>query len=236
MKRLWQDLSYATRNLLARPAFALASILSLALGIGACSAIFTIVDAVLLRPLPYPDAVRVVQLKEVSAKGTRMPFGEPNFVDVRARNHSLEAIAEYSGGSASTMLTTVIVVGRSEPVRAPVYAVSGDFFRVLGVAPIVGRTFLPEEVKSGAPVAVVSYGFWRRLLSGKTDLAGTTLRIDNQSFAVVGVLARIWVFQKPRMSGCRARCFRPKFPARRTTGASSPGCVLVYHWRRLART
>src|SRR5947208_2078500 len=186
MNRLWQDLRYATRNLLGRPAFALASILSLALGVGACAAIFSIVDAVLVHPLPYPDSVRVVQLKEISAKGTRMPFGEPNFVDVRARNHSLEAIAEYSGGSAATMMTTII--GGSEPVRAPVYAVSGEFFRVLGVAPIVGRTFLPEEVKSGAPVAVVSYGFWQRLLSGKTDLAGTTLRIDNQSFAVVGVL------------------------------------------------
>jgi predicted permease len=115
-----------------------------------------------------------------------MAFAEPNFVDVRARNHSLEAIAEYSGGSASTMLTTII--GGSEPVRAPVYAVSSEFFRVLGVAPVVGRIFLPEEVKSGAPVAVVSYGFWQRLLSGKTDLAGTTLRISNQSFAVVGVL------------------------------------------------
>ena len=157
MNRLWQDLRYATRNLLGRPAFALASILSLALGVGACAAIFSIVDAVLVHPLPYPDSVRVVQLKEISAKGTRMPFGEPNFVDVRARNHSLEAIAEYSGGSAATMMTTII--GGSEPVRAPVYAVSGEFFRVLGVAPVVGRTFLPEEVKSGAPVAVISYGF-----------------------------------------------------------------------------
>ena len=107
MNRLWQDLRYATRNLLGRPAFALASILSLALGVGACAAIFSIVDAVLVHPLPYPDSVRVVQLKEISAKGTRMPFGEPNFVDVRARNHSLEAIAEYSGGSAATMMTTI---------------------------------------------------------------------------------------------------------------------------------
>ena len=188
MSGLWKDTRYAARNLAARPAFALASILSLALGIGACAAIFSIVDAVLVHPLPYPNSVRLVQVKEVSAKGTRMPFGEPNFVDVRARNHSLEAIAEYSGGSAATMLTTVMIVGGSEPVRAPVYAVSGEFFRVLGVAPVVGRTFLPEEVKSGAPVAVVSYGFWQRLLSGKTDLAGTTLRIGNQSFAVVGVL------------------------------------------------
>ena len=107
MSRLWQDLSYAARNLAARPAFAMASILSLAIGIGACAAIFSIVDAVLLRPLPYPHAARVVELKEVSAKGARMPVTEPNYEDVRARNHSLEAIAEYSGGSAGTMMTTI---------------------------------------------------------------------------------------------------------------------------------
>jgi putative ABC transport system permease protein len=188
MRTVWMDTRYAARNLATRPGFALASILSLALGIGACAAIFSIVDAVLVHPLPYPNSVRLVQVKEISAKGTRMPFGEPNFVDVRARNHSLEAIAEYSGGTASTMLTTVMIVGGSEPVRAPVYAVSGEFFRVLGVTPVVGRTFLPEEVKSGAPVAVVSYGFWQRQLSGGTDLASATLRIENQSFAVVGVL------------------------------------------------
>ncbi len=186
MNRLWQDLKYATRNLLGRPAFALASILSLALGIGASAAIFSVVDAVLLRPLPYPDAARIVELKEVSAKGARMPVTEPNYEDVRARNHSLEAIAEYSGGSASTMMTTI--VGGSEPVRAPVYAVSGEFFRVLGVAPVVGRAFLPEELKSGTPVAIVSYGFWQRLLGGQHDLTRTTLRIDNQSLSVVGVL------------------------------------------------
>jgi putative ABC transport system permease protein len=186
MNKLWQDLRYATRMLRTRPGFTAAAVLSLGLGIGACAAIFSIVDAVLLRPLPYPEAARVVELKEVSAKGARMPVAEPNYADVRARNHSFEAIAEYSGGSPSTMTTTII--GGSEPVRAPVYAVSGEFFRVLGVAPIVGRAFLPEELKSGTPVAIVSYGFWQRQLGGKPDLAGTTLRIDNQSLQVVGVL------------------------------------------------
>src|SRR2546421_1054491 len=200
MKSLLMDVRYAARNLAARPAFALASILSLALGIGACTAIFSIVDAVLQRPLPYAEPARVVALKEVSAKGTRMPVTEPNFADVRARNHTFESIAEYSGGSAATMMTTII--GGSEPVRAPVYAVSGEFFRVLGMAPVVGRAFLPDELKSGTPVAIVSYGFWQRQLGGKTDLAGTQLRIENQNLTVVGVLppnlgfpktAEVWV-------------------------------------------
>src|SRR5919202_4161345 len=181
MRTLWQDVRYAARVLRARPAFTAAAALSLALGVGACTAIFSIVDAVLIRPLPYPEAARVVQLKEVSAKGALMPVAEPNYADVRARNHSLEAVAEYSGGTPATMMTTII--GGSEPVRAPVYAVSGDFFRVLGVGTVVGRTFLPEELKSGTPVAVVSYGFWQRQLGGATDLKGKTLRIDEQSFA-----------------------------------------------------
>ena len=186
LESVWQDLRYGLRMLWRKPGFTLTAVLTLGLGIGASTAIFSIVDAVLLRPLPYPNAARVVELREVSAKGGRMPVTEPNYEDVRARNHSFEAIAEYSGGSASTMMTTII--GGSEPVRAPVYAVSGEFFRVLGVAPIVGRAFLPEELKSGTPVAIVSYGFWQRVLGGKTDLAGTTLRIDNQSLPVVGVL------------------------------------------------
>ncbi|HKC64648.1 MAG TPA: ABC transporter permease, partial [Pyrinomonadaceae bacterium] len=186
MNRLWQDLRYAARMLRARPAFTLAATLSLALGIGACAAIFSIVDAVLLRSLPYPDASRIVEVREINAKGARSAFTDPNYEDVRERNHSFEAIAEYSGGSAPTMTTTII--GGSEPVRAPVYAVSADFFRVLDVAPLVGRTFLPEESKAGAPVAIVSYGFWQRELGGKNDLAGRSLRIDNQSFQVVGVM------------------------------------------------
>src|SRR5436853_5395911 len=114
MTRLGRDLRYAPRNLLARPAFALASILSLALGIGACAAIFSIVDAVLLRPLPYPNAARVVELKEITARGTRMNFAEPNFADLRARNHSLEAMAQYNAANASTMLKTVTIVGASK--------------------------------------------------------------------------------------------------------------------------
>ena len=200
MNRLWQDLRYAARMLRARPAFTLAATLSLALGIGACAAIFSIVDAVLLRSLPYTEASRIVEVREVNQKGARSPFTDPNYADVRERNHSFEAIAEYSGGSPQTMTTTII--GGSEPVRAPVYAVSADFFRVLGVAPMVGRTFLPEESKAGAPVAIVSYGFWQRELDGKSDLARTTLRIENQSFQVVGVVppnlgfpkaAEVWV-------------------------------------------
>ena len=222
MNTLWQDLRFAVRTLWKSPGFTLVAVLSLAVGIGANTAIFSIVDAVLLRPLPYPEAERVVELQEVSAKGKRMRVAEPNYVDARARNHSLEAIAQYSGGTASTMMTTII--GGSEPVRAPVYAVSGEFFRVLGVAPLIGRPFLSEELRSGAPAAIVSHGFWQRQLGGKTDIADTTLRIDDRSLPVVGVLppglgfpkeADVWV----------PREMSPPDPSART----------AHNWRVIAR-
>jgi hypothetical protein len=178
METLIKDIRYGVRSLLARPGFTALAVFTLALGIGACTAIFSVVDGVLLRSLPYPDAERIVQLREVNAGGAQMAFAEPNYLDVRARSRTLEAVAQYGGD-----LTTV--TGGSEPVRALTCAVSGDFFHVLGTKPVVGRTFLPEESKpGGTPAAVVSYGFWQRLLGGKSDLAGTTLRLMDQNVTV----------------------------------------------------
>jgi ABC-type antimicrobial peptide transport system permease subunit len=196
MDTLIKDIRYGLRSLAKRPSFTAIAIVTLALGIGASTSIFSVVDAVLLRPLPYPHAEEIVQLREVNEKGTKIPFTEPNFVDLRSRNRTLEALAQYSG-----QLTTV--TGASEPVRVLTYVVSADFFRVLGTKALVGRTFLPEEQKpGGAPVAVVSYGFWQRLLGAKSDLTGTTLRVMDQNVTVVGVMppefafpanAEIWI-------------------------------------------
>src|SRR6266478_1758204 len=196
METLIKDIRYGVRSLLARPGFTALAVFTLALGIGACTAIFSVVDGVLLRSLPYPDAERIVQLREVRASGAQMAFAEPNYLDVRARSRTLEAVAQYGGD-----LTTV--TGGSEPVRAQAFWVSGDFFHVLGTKPVVGRTFLPEESKpGGAAVAVVSYGFWQRLLGGKSDLAGTTLRLLDHNVTVVGVMpvgfafpqdAEVWI-------------------------------------------
>ena len=196
MDTLLKDIRVGIRSLLKRPAFTLITILTLALGIGASTAIFSVVDGVLLRPLPYPHAEQMVQLREVTARGSKIAFAEPNFLDLRTRNHVFAGVAQYSG-----MLTTVN--GGSEPVRALTYAVSADFFNVLDVKPINGRTFAPDESRAGGtPVAVVSYGFWQRLLGARPDLSGTTLRLSDKSFAVIGVMpaglgfpqsAEIWV-------------------------------------------
>jgi len=196
METFIKDIRFGVRSLLKRRGFTSIAVLTLALGIGASTAIFSVVDGVLLRSLPYPEAERFVELREVTAKGTPISFAEPNFLDVRARSRTLEGVAEYSGGTAT-------VTGGSEPARAITFRVSGDFFRVVGTQPFLGRTFAMEESKpGGAPVAVVSYDFWRRVLGGQTDLTGTTLRISDRAFTVVGVMppglgfpqnAEVWI-------------------------------------------
>jgi putative ABC transport system permease protein len=175
------EMRLAARSLWKRPGFTLVAILTLALGIGASTAIFSVLDAALLRPLPYPDQERIVELRELDEKGKGMSFAQPNFDDLRARSHSFDALAEYSAWPES-------VAGGSEPVRTIACAVSGDFFHVLGVTPVLGRVFASESLTENKEVAVVSYGFWRRLLGGRTELEGTSLRFHNRSFAVIGVL------------------------------------------------
>src|SRR6266550_928162 len=137
MDTLLKDIRFGVRSLLKRRGFTSIAVLTLALGIGASTAIFSVVDGVLLRSLPYPEAERLVQLRELNSAGKQIAFAEPNFRDVRARSRTLEAVAQYGGE-----LTTV--TGGSEPVRALTFAVSADFFHVLGTKPVVGRTFLPE--------------------------------------------------------------------------------------------
>ncbi|MBA3386246.1 MAG: ABC transporter permease, partial [Chthoniobacterales bacterium] len=175
------DLKYALRMLMKAPAFSIIAVLTLALGIGASTAIFSVLDAVLLRPLPYPAQERIVELRELNEKGRGMAFAEPNFDDLRARSRSFAALAKYN-------FSPVAVAGGSEPVRAVACAVSDDFFRVLGVAPIIGRLFSADSGTASNPVAVVSYGFWQRMLGGQTNLEGATLRFESRSFAVIGVL------------------------------------------------
>jgi putative ABC transport system permease protein len=190
LEEIWQDLRYSARMLLKKPGFTAVTVLTLSLGMGACTAIFSIVDAVLLRPLPYADAEKIISVKEVDGKGKQITFAEPNFLDLRARNHTLAAAAEYNMG-----LTTVL--GGSEPVRTRVAFVSSEFFKTLGVQPATGRSFLPEEAKVGGhPVAVVSHGFWRGLLGSRNDLAATPLRIGNTSYTVVGVMPESFNFPK----------------------------------------
>ena len=188
MNQLLQDLRYAVRRLVKKPGFTSIAVLTLALGIGACTAIFSVVDGVLLRSLPYPNAERIVQLREVGSSSAQMSFAEPNFVDLRNRSRTLEAVAQYSGDLAT-------ITGGREPVRALTFGVSSDFFRVLGTQPKLGRTFSPQEsTPGGEPVAVVSYGFWQQQLGGKADLTSASLKMMDKSFTVVGVMPAGFTF------------------------------------------
>ena len=183
MQIFWQDLRYALRMLRGKPGFTLAAVMSLALGFGASTAIFSIVDGVLLRPLPYPEPERLVRLNEVNERGVKIRMSEPNYLDLRARNHSLESIAQYAGGQ-------VVVSGGSEAARAFACWVSGDFFKAMGVQPFAGRSFSPDESKFGGAnqVAIVSYAFWQQKMGGRADFSGAKPAFQITKYLYAGLL------------------------------------------------
>jgi putative ABC transport system permease protein len=184
--RMWsdmrQDVRYAFRWLAREPLFALLAIVTLALGIGATTATFGIVDDVLLAPLPYPEPERLVAIREVNEQYREPAVTWPNFQDWRASARSLAATAAYQSFD-------VTVLGGSEPVRARLARVSGDYFHALGVAPRLGRAFEPEELVPGGQAAVVvSDGFWRRQLGAREDLSSLRLDVAGAAAEVIGVM------------------------------------------------
>ena len=178
-----KDLRHGLRNLLRRPGFTAIVLLVLGLGIGSTTAIFSIVDALLLRPLPFPESERLVVLREVGAKGNLMAVAEANFRDVQASSQSFDAIA-ISAGSFP-----LVVTGAGEPMSANISYATGSFVKTIGVQPFAGRSFLPEEEKFGGPVAaMLSYGFWQKQLGGRPDFGAVKLNIDGVNCNVVGIL------------------------------------------------
>jgi len=212
MQTLLQDLRYGARMLMKKPGFTLIAVITLALGIGACTAIFSVVDAVLWRSLPFPRAERIISVREVDARGRQITFAHPNFRDLRARNKTLDAAAEY-------VTASLTILGGSEPVRARGTYVSQDFFKVLGARPEIGRGFLAVESRFGGnPVAVVSYGYWRRMLGGRTDLAATPLRIEGVNYTVVGVMPRGFNFPNEVEVWLPVEIYDPVSASRRSHG------------------
>ncbi len=182
LEELATDLRYGVRVLAKNPGFAVIAALTLALGIGTTTAVFTVVYGILLRPLPFPQPDQIVSVWEVDGKGHRMNFADPNFEDLRAQNRSLDGFAEYAWGIES-------ISGGAQPTRTAVAYVSRDFFPILRVDPALGRTFLPEEQRFGAsPAALVSYGYWQQYLGGQ-NLTTVKLTIEDRVVSVVGVLA-----------------------------------------------
>lgn len=189
MHKLLQDLRYAVRTLVKRPGFTFIAVVTLALGIGASTAIFTVVDAALLRGLPYKSPERLYHLWESTPQkefGQR-EFSYPDYQDYQ-QNQVLEGLAAYTGGGA-------IMTGRGEPERVFTPSASANLFSVLGVQPIIGRTFQPGEDNPGAArVAVLTYGMWQRRFGGDEGIIGQSLTLNGQSYTVIGVLPASFQF------------------------------------------
>ncbi len=182
MSRFWQDFRYAARVLGKNPGVTAIMVFTLALAIGATTAIFSVVYGVLLRPLPYSGADRIMAISEVNSYGRPSRLADPNFDDFRDQSHSFQSIAKYTAYPIS-------VAGGSQPTRTAVAAVTPQFLTVLGVEPIMGRDFTASDNQKGAaPVALVSHGYWRQYLRSAQDLSQSHLKINNAIYSVIGVL------------------------------------------------
>lgn len=179
-----RDLRYVWRTLVRAPGFFLVTVATLGIGIGATTAIFSVVNGVLLRPLPYVRPERIVQIWQVNKQGRDFNFSQPNYDDVRAQSRSFAGMAVFHEWG-----TTSVVTPSGDAVRAHHTVVSHDFFDILGIQPTLGRGFLPDEQHIGAdPAVLVGYGFWQRSLGGSPSALGLTLRFDGRSYHVVGVM------------------------------------------------
>ncbi|HKS97560.1 MAG TPA: ABC transporter permease, partial [Terriglobia bacterium] len=188
MTTLAQDVKYGLRMLAKNPGFTLVAMLALALGIGANTAIFSVVNAVLLRPLPYQDPDQLVFISEHTEQVPDMSVSYLNFLDWQRQNQVFSSIAAFQGQNFN-------LTGLDQPERLSGWNVSQSFFGTLGVRPFLGRDFLPDEDQPGGqPVVVVTYGFWQRRLGGDPSLVGKPLTLNGRSYTVIGILPASFKF------------------------------------------
>src|SRR5712671_7966639 len=184
LSMLRQDSSFAWRMMRKNLGFTLAAILTLGLGIGANSAIFSVVNAVLLKPLPYEHGERLVTLHQQAphAGMLNQPFSVAEVNDYRTQSHSLDGLVEYHN-------MNFILLGRSEPERVETGVVSWNYFDVFGLKPLFGRTFRPEDEQPGAPaVLMLSYEYWIRSFGGDPTVVNKTFTMNDRPHTVVGIL------------------------------------------------
>ncbi|HEY3938213.1 MAG TPA: ABC transporter permease [Bryobacteraceae bacterium] len=196
MAALLQDTRYGLRNLARNPGFTLVATLTLALGIGANTTIFSVINNTLLKPLAFPDAGRLMLVFETFGKGPDNwnIVSAPNFWDFRRESHSFESMAIFDSAGRGYNLSARGAKQEAEQVSG--LRVSASFFTVLGVKPFLGRTFLPAEETVGRDHEVVlSYGLWKRRYGGDASLVGRTIRVDGADFTVVGVMPRDFAWQ-----------------------------------------
>jgi putative ABC transport system permease protein len=175
------DLRYALRSYLRTPGFTAVAVLTLALGIGGATAIFSVVDGILLRPLPYADAERILKVGRVTARGQDAAFSPADFLDVKRDATHLASVAGYRED-------IVDVTGRGEAIRVPGVQTTAAFFDVFGASALVGRVYSAATDRPGAVVAVISEGFWARQFGGRPDVVGTHVRVNGTPTEIIGVV------------------------------------------------
>ncbi len=183
---LWSDLRYGLRMMRRAPSFSLIVIATLALGIGVNTAIFSVVHAVLLQPLPYPDSERLVWLGESTGEATGISVTWPNFVQWRDQNHSFERLSAFQ-------FTNHTLTGRDEPRVTRGMEVTADYLPLLGARPLLGRLLDAKDDPPGAaPALVLNHRFWSDALGGDPSIVGKTLTLDGDGYEVIGVAAPLW--------------------------------------------
>src|SRR5918996_3415588 len=182
MSTMVSDLKYAVRMMVAAPRVTVTALFSLALGIGATAAIFTVVNAIILRPLPFVEPERLVAVWETAPDNHRRWVAPANFLDWRREARSFSHLAAYREYSVN-------LTGRERPERLRASSVSGNFFATLGVGAAVGRTFTADEdAPTAQAVAMLTSGAWQRLFAGDADAVGRALVLDGRPFLLVGIL------------------------------------------------
>jgi len=178
---MFQDLRFGFRMLFKKPGFTLIAIFTIALGIGANTAIFSIVNAVLLRPLPYPTADRIIAIQEISPEGKKVQITPANFLDWRAQNTVFEHLAAIFVRGSN-------LAGNDGAERIDIAVTSANFFDVFGVHALQGRLFLPGDEQAGhAPIVVISHGLWQRRYAGDPGIVGQPITLDGASYTVAGI-------------------------------------------------
>ena len=223
MDRLVQDLKVAARSLARHRTFSVVAVITLALGVGATTAIFSVVYGILLKPLPYPDADRIVALGQTSKSSPEEPVGgsssHVNFQDWKRQSKTIPEMALYTGGRA-------VISNQGEADVVPIGSVTPGFFAVFRATPIIGREFTDDENRPTGPrAAVISYGFWQERLGGRADVLSQTVEVSGVAWPIVGVAPRGFAFPNDA---------RMWLPVRNNDQQCGRGCVYLNGIGRLA--
>lgn len=225
MDRFYQDIRFAMRTLATRRAFSVVAIVTLALGIGITTAIFSVVNGILLRPLPFKDSGRIVTVWETSKKDPQKhgQLAHPTYLDLENQAKSFESIAEYSPGTAT-------LTGNGPATIISEAIVTPDFFHVFGATPVLGREFTAEEDRPKGPnVVVIGYSFWKEKLGGSADVIGSSINVSGSNHTIVGVApegfdypnkSQMWTPPQNNDVGCGRGCSYMQTVARLAPGAS----------------